>query len=251
MAITDQQRQQIALFARSYILRSAETLGQRHAQQRASARWVHTLNVSQNVRQILDGEKAAEDVRDVCEVAAILHDIDHYTVELAYHAQRGAETATKFLQKEGHPSAFIKRVVAVIRGHHLEPDDDVAIEEQVEEIMATHSYEDRIIMDADTLDKIGVSNILLTVVTMVQNGSRMADIARELTSGWPLQRASLWKQMLTTFTGKRIGEARYAFYEQVMRQIASEIMFEDPYPQLSQTQELRTIAVAPPPDLPK
>lgn len=251
MAITDQQRQQIALFARSYILRSAENFGHRHAQQRASARWLHTLNVVQNVRQILDGENALEDVRDVCEVAAMMHDIDHYTVELAYHAERGAETAAKFLKKEGFAPEFISRVAAVIKGHHQEPDDDVPIDEQIEEIMATRNYEARIMMDADTLDKIGASNILLTVATMVQNGSRMAEIARELVSGWPLQRASLWKQMLTTFTGKRIGEARYTFYEQSVRQIASEIVFEDPYPPLSQTQELRTIAVAPPPDLPK
>ena len=43
---------------------------------------------------------------------------------------------------------------------------------------------------------------------------QVAEISRELTSGWPLQRAKLWKEMLTTDTGKAMGEQRFAFYQQ-------------------------------------
>jgi predicted metal-dependent HD superfamily phosphohydrolase len=242
MSLTDAQRQKMGMYVRSYMLRSAENLGHRNAAHRASARWTHSLNVVKNVQMILEGECAADDVREVCEVAAMFHDIDHYTVQLEYHAQRGAETASRWLLKEGHDAALVKRIVTVIRQHHMDLDDDLPIEEQVAEVLNSRNYETRVVMDADTLDKIGISNVLQSVITLTLNGNRLGDIAKELTSGWPLQRASLWKQLLTTDTGKRLGAERYAFYEAMLKQIAGEIVINDPYPAMSQTQEFAQIA---------
>ena len=242
MLLTDEQRQKMALYVRSYILRSAENFGHRNAAHRASARWTHTLNVVKNANLIMNGEVVGDDVRSVVEVAALFHDIDHYTVQLMYHAARGAETATRWLTKEGYDPAFIKRVSMVIRNHHTDLDDDVPVEEQIAEIVSTLNYETRVVMDADTLDKIGVNNILQAVMTMTQNGQRLSDIAQELASGWPVQRASLWKQLLTTKTGQVLGEERYQFYEAFLQQIATEIAFSDPYPTLTMTQEIAQVA---------
>jgi hypothetical protein len=96
-------------------------------------------------------------------------------------------------------------------------------------------------MDADTLDKIGVSNILQAVLSMGAARRQLAESAKELTSGWPLQRAKLWKYLLTTRTGKALGEERFAFYETFLRQIETEIVMDDPFPASTQTQEVAQV----------
>lgn len=230
MSISDVQLQKMATYIRSYILRTAEMHGHRNAFFRANARWTHTLNTVKNLKLILDGEHAPDDIREVTEVAALFHDIDHYTVQHEYHAARGAETATRFLTKEGYDPAFVKRVAKCVRAHDRDLNDDIPIDQQVAELIATLDLECRIVMDADTLDKIGVSNILQAVMSMSGTDKRqVVDAARELTSGWPLQRASLWKAMLTTETGKRLGEERFAFYETFLKQVETEIVMDDPY----------------------
>jgi HD superfamily phosphodiesterase len=242
MAISEAQRQKIASYVRNYIIRTAQSFGHQNAVFRATARWTHTLNVSQNLQMILKGEDASAEARAVCEVAALFHDIDHYTVQLAYHGVRGAETATNFLKKENYDPEFVGQVARAIREHHVDLDDEVPIERQVQEVVETRSFEARMLMDADTLDKIGVSNILQAVLSMGTTKRQLADAAKELTSGWPLQRAKLWKQLLTTNTGKALGEERYAFYEQFLKQVESEIVMDDPFPTSAQTQEVAQVS---------
>src|SRR5579859_1626011 len=123
MTLSEVQRNKIASYVRSYIIRTAERHGHQNATFRANARWMHTLNVRQNLMAILTGEKAAPDVRDICEVAAFFHDIDHYTVQLEYHAERGAETAKRFLTKEGYPADFVQRVAYIIKEHNRDLED--------------------------------------------------------------------------------------------------------------------------------
>jgi|GEM_PF-1059446 HD superfamily phosphodiesterase len=229
MAISDAQRQKMADYVRSYLLRTAQSYGHQNAEFRATARWTHTLNVRKNVALILDGEGVPQGTCDVCEVAALFHDIDHYTVQLEYHAMRGAETATRFLTKEGYDPQFIKQVAEAIREHHRDLDDEIPVEDQVKQLTETLSLEARILFDADTLDKIGASNILQAVLLMGTTRRQLADAAKELTSGWPLQRAKAWMQLLTTPTGKRLGQERFAFYEHFLAQVAAEIVMDDPF----------------------
>jgi hypothetical protein len=242
MTISDAQINKIVSFVRGYIIRTAQLHGHQNALYRANARWMHTLNVLKNVELIADGEKSSQESCEICRVAALFHDIDHYTVQNEYHAARGAETTTRFLTKEGYDPLFIKRVAAAVRDHDRDLNDEEPIPEQVARIVATLSIESRMVLDADTLDKIGVSNILQAVTSMSLTEKRhVADVARELTSGWPLQRAKLWKELLTTPTGRQMGEQRFAFYEQFLTQIAGEIVMYDPYPEVRVTQEVAQI----------
>jgi HD superfamily phosphodiesterase len=241
IALTEEQRQKIANYVRSYLIRTAQSVGHQNALYRATARWTHTLNVCKNLQCILDGENASQESRDICMVAALFHDVDHYTVQLEYHAARGAETATTFLTKYGFDPEFTRRVAEVIREHHRDLDDDVSIAEQVQQIIDTLSIEARMVFDADTLDKIGASNILQAVLLMGTTKRQLAEAAKELTSGWPLQRARLWKESLTTNTGKKLGEERLDYYERFLAQIEQEIVMDDPYPQMNQTQEMARV----------
>jgi len=239
MSVSEAQRQKIASYVRKYIIRTAERHGLQNASFRANARWMHTLNVRQNVLTILDGEHASEEARDICEIAAFFHDIDHYTVQHEYHAIRGAETATHYLTKEGYDPDFVRRVAHAVREHNRDLDDDIPIPDQIRQIIEALSFEARMVMDADTLDKIGVSNILQAITSLGGTDKRqVAQTARELTAGWPLQRAKLWKEMLTTETGKAMGEQRFAFYQGFLNQVEAEIVMSDPYPEMTQTQEV-------------
>ena len=237
MAISDAQRQKMADYVRGYLSRTAQNFGHHNALFRATARWTHTLNVRKNVLLILDGENAPPDMRDVCEVAAFFHDIDHYTVQLEYHATRGAETTTRFLTKEEYAPDFVRRVADTIREHHRDLDDAIPVEEQARQLMDTLTLEARILLDADTLDKIGASNIMQAVLLMGNTKRQVADAAKELTSGWPLQRAELWKCLLTTLTGQRLGEERFVFYEHFLRQVGEEIVMDDPFPAAARAPE--------------
>ncbi|MEP7285921.1 MAG: HD domain-containing protein [Chloroflexota bacterium] len=242
MSLTESQRTKIANYVRRYIIRSAERHGLENGSFRANARWMHTLNTYRNVELILDGEHAAPETRAVCEAAALFHDVDHYTVQEEYHAMRGAETATRFLTKEGYPSEFISRVAIAVREHDRDLDDDIPIEEQVQQLVDSLNMDSRMVLDADTLDKIGVSNILQAVSSMGgTNRRQVSEIASELTAGWPLQRAKLWKAMLTTNTGRKLGEQRFAFYENFLREVESEIVMLDPYPDVTVTPEVATV----------
>jgi HD superfamily phosphodiesterase len=242
MAISDVQREKMVNYVRNYLIRTAQSFGHQNALFRATARWTHTLNVLQNLKVILDGEKASPESREICEIAALFHDVDHYTVQVAYHAVRGAETATRFLTKEGYDPEFAKRVAETIRQHHRDLDDEIPVDEQIRDILNSLTVEARMVMDADTLDKIGVSNILQAVLSMGTAKRQLAESAKELTSGWPLQRAKLWKQLLTTPTGKALGEERFGFYEAFLRQIESEIVMDDPFPTSTQTQEVAQVS---------
>ncbi len=244
MTVTKVQREKIALYVRNYIIRTAERHGHQNALFRANARWMHTLNVGHNLELILKGEKASEYSADVCRVAALFHDVDHYTVQQEYHAARGAETATRFLTKEGYDAEFIKLVATAIREHDRDLNDEIPVEDQVRKIVETLSLECRMLIDADTLDKIGANNILQAVTSLANTEKRqVSDIARELNSGWPLQRARLWKDMLSTPTGIAMGDQRFGFYQRFLQQIETEIVMVDPYPELKQTQQLSPLTL--------
>lgn len=239
MALSQTQWGRIGQYVRSYLARTAVNYGHKNAEYRAVWRWMHTLNVLKNLDAILEGEKAPEESRDICRVAALFHDVDHYTVELQYHGLRGAETASAFLKREGYPPDYVERVAEAIRGHHHDFSDDEPIEGQVARIAAGLSHEARMVMDAETLDKIGANNILQSVITMsAVKHSQVFEVTRELTSGWPLERARTWAQTLITTTGKIMGAQRLEFYERLLSQLAEEVVTEDPFPQPSDmTQE--------------
>lgn len=230
MRLSQDQMRRIAQYVRDYLMKTSQRHGHAHAKFRAENRWRHTLNVQKNIRALADGEKLTADERQICDVAALFHDIDHYTIELAYHGLRGAETTEKFLRAEGYPADFVQEVADAVRLHHFALDDDLPIREQMQQYIEGSSRVAQALMDAETLDKIGASNILQSVLTMGRNDWQLGRASRELLSGFPLDRARLWYQALVTETGRKIGAQRVSFYEQMLAQIESEIVCDDPYP---------------------
>lgn len=221
------RHQKIADYVRTYMLRNAVEGDPISGARRATARYWHTLNVYRNVGQIIEGEGESADMRELCEVAALFHDVDSYTVQHQYHAARGAETAARFLRKEGYPEDFIKRVAQTVRDHDQDFEDDKTAADQVTEMLQTLPRSSLIVIDADVLDKIGVSNIMAALMQMGRTDKQPYEAARELTSGWPLERAGFWHDLLTTRTGQALGEKAFMFYQQFLDQLKTEVVMND------------------------
>lgn len=225
--------QPIADYVRTYLLHTATTGDPRNGERRATARYWHTLNVFHNLDLILIGEQADPATRQMCEIAALFHDVDSYTVRHADHAVRGAETATRYLTKAGYPAEFVKSVARIVRDHDHDWNDEQPAAEQVADMLATLSVSSRMVIDADILDKIGVSNIMAALMPMGRADKQAYEAARELTEGWPLERARFWYDLLTTKTGRTLGAQRFGFYQQFLAQIKDEIVTADPFAQVA------------------
>ena len=235
MLISNPSYQPIAEYLRSYLLRSAQAGDPRNGQRRATARYWHSLNVYNNVSMILTGDKASPEARRIAEIAALFHDIDIYTVAHSDHAMRGAETATRFLIKAGYPRELVAEIAQTVRDHDHDFDDEQPAADQVADMLANLPHTSLVVIDADLLDKIGVSNIMAALMPMGRTDKQANEAARELTDGWPLERARFWHDLLTTKTGRAIGDQRFSFYQQFLAQLESEIVTTDPFAQLATT----------------
>lgn len=221
----------IADYVKRYMLKHATAGDPVYGERRATARYWHTLSVYRNIDLILRGEAADSATRDICEIAALFHDVDSYSVEHAYHGYRGAETATKFLRKGGYEEPLIEQVAQAVRDHNYEFDDDRSPSEQVAEMIRTLPAYSLYVIDADILDKIGVSNLLAAVMPMGMSNKHAYEAARVLTT-WPYERARFWTDLLTTHTGKTMGAQRFAFFQQAVEQLETEIVMTDPFDEL-------------------
>ncbi len=219
--------QPIADYVRAYLLRTARSGDPNNGERRATARYWHTLNVYRNVELILRAEEADESTRQICEIAALFHDVDSYTVSHSDHGIRGAETAKRFLTKAGYPSPFAEAVARAVRDHNYDFDDDRPANEQVAQILKTLPTPSLIVLDADLLDKIGVSNIMAALIQMGRTDKYAYEAAQELTGGWPLERARFWRDMLCTTTGRELGRQRFSFYQQFLDEVNAEIVMHD------------------------
>jgi HD superfamily phosphodiesterase len=229
MVVVEEQHRTIAAYIKGYMLRSALAGDPTHGARRAAARYWHTLSVYQNLEQILEGEGAEPATCEVCQIAALFHDVDSYTVEHAYHGERGAETAAKFLRKEGYDEALIAPVSRTIRDHNYDFNDSQPPSAQINEILTTLPPASRYVLDADMLDKIGASNILAAIMPMGLSDMPSYEAAHVLASGWPLERARFWFELLTTRTGREMGAQRFGFYETFLAQLEREIVMKDPF----------------------
>jgi len=221
--------QAAAQYVRSYLLRTAQIGDPKRGEQRATARYWHTLNVYQTVGTILDSEGADERTCQICRLGALFHDIDVYTVSHSDHGIRGAETATRYLRKNDYAPDVIELVARAVHDHNYDFDDERSTAAQVNEMIQTMPRTSLMVLDADVLDKIGVSNIVTALIQVGRADKSAHEAALELTDGWPLERARAWRDFLTTETGRKLGDQRFDFYQQFLAQISTEMVIRDPF----------------------
>lgn len=219
--LTKEQLGQIADYTRQYLYDTGAKRDEERMKRTPRSpehRWQHTLNVLRNAEQILAGENASDESMGIVRVAVLMHDISKFTCESVAHAQVGAEVAQKYLTEQGYPKEFVEKVALVI-AEHGKDFGSISHEQQVELL----SWEGKVLIEADVLDKLGASAITDAMLSMGKKDRLGFEVRREL-NGHPMQRAVSCKQLFWTETGKRIAEQRFTFFEKFVEQLADEVV---------------------------
>jgi uncharacterized protein len=118
----------------------------------AEYRFNHICNVTELAGRIARREGANV---DVTRVAALFHDISKLEAEQDAHAAEGARVAREYLETHAdYPQSFVEEVCAAVEGHSYQGD------------LGDVSLEQRCLMEADLLDKVGANGTALMLLRM-------------------------------------------------------------------------------------
>jgi HD superfamily phosphodiesterase len=218
----DEHFRHLCQFTRTFLNESAARSEQewlRDFPRAAEHRWQHTLNVLYNAEQILAGENASDDQKDVVRAAVILHDISMFVCDHEVHGRVSAEIAEKYLMEQGYPENFVSRVSRAIAEHGtdlgpLPPDEQGAF----------FSWEGKVVLEADILDKLGASTITDSLLVLGKRDALGFECRKELAEGRSMERASFFKDYIWTETGKRLAEQRFSFFLEFLGQLREEVV---------------------------
>ena len=220
--ITDDQFMQICDFTRQYLKETAAKSEQEWLKsfpRAAEHRWQHTLNVLHNAEMILDGEKADQDKKDIVRVAVILHDISMFVCDHHIHGRVSAEIAETYLLEEGYPKDFVAKVTRAIAEHGTDL-GPLPPEEQGK----LFSWEGKVVLEADILDKLGASTITDTLLILGAKDQLGFECRGELSNGRAMERAAFFKDYIWTETGKSMAEQRFGFFLKFLDQLGQEVV---------------------------
>ena len=218
---TDEQIRHLCDFSRLYLNETAAQSEQEWLKdfpRAAEHRWQHTLNVLRNAEKILAGESVRDDRADVVRTAVILHDISMFVCNHEIHGRVSAEIAEKHLLAKGYPNDFVRQVRRAVAEHGtdlgpLPPKEQGAL----------FSWEGKVVLEADILDKLGASAITDTILFLGGKGRQGFECRRVLAQGRAMERAAFFKDYIWTDTGKRMAEQRFTFFLKFLDQLAEEV----------------------------
>lgn len=208
----------------TYIDQTADFVRQRLADAEAGHDWWHILRVWNNVRTLLEKEKAD---RITCELAALLHDI----ADSKFHdgdETLGPTLAGEFLSSIGVPKGLIQHVQNII--FHMSYKASLGV-------VTFHSKELEIVQDADRLDAIGAigiarafhyggfKNRLLydpAIVPTINQDKETYKNSTAPTINHFYEKLLLLKDKMNTDTAKQLAEERHAFMERYLDQFYRE-----------------------------
>jgi HD superfamily phosphodiesterase len=190
----------------------------------AEYRWQHTLNVLRNAETILAGEAAAPEQCDIVRAAVILHDVSMFVCDHAIHGRVSAEIAERYLTQQGYAPEFVQRVARAVAEHgtdlgDLPPDEQGAL----------FSWEGKVVLEADILDKLGASAIASDLLFRGKKDILMYESRAKLATGMVMERAAFFKDFLWSDTARRMGAQRFGFFLKFLEQLSEEVV-EDTRP---------------------
>ena len=156
----------------------------------AEYRYRHLIGVVDLAERIAREEGA--DV-SVVRVAGVFHDAAKFQVKQEKHAEEGAWIAQKYLSRNGFPDSFIDRVARVIRDHTKELNDDMPVESKV-------------LIEADSIDKIGIAGATLMVMRVGYESRSHKEVPEIIDR--VVKRGERIADRIETGTGKRIARER-------------------------------------------
>jgi len=218
--ITADQMQQIRDYVRNYLTESAATSTQPWVKafpRAAEHRWHHTLNVFKNAEAILAGEGAAPDSAEVVRVAVYLHDVSMFVCDHTVHGQVSADMAERYLLGMGLQPRFVARVKRAIAEHGTDL-GDIPPEEQGKQF----SWEGKVVLEADILDKVGAMAVASGLLMLGTKGTLQHEARAEFLGSMTMERAVFFKDYVWTHTGRRLAEQRFGFLLNFLDQLKEE-----------------------------
>ena len=220
--ITKDQLLEIGAFVEDYLKESAARSDQEWVQsfpRAADHRWQHTLNVLANAEKILEGEGASEEEASVVRAAALLHDVSMFICDHSIHGRVSAEIAEDYLVKHGYPNSFIQKVSKAVAEHGTDL-GPIPPDEQGE----LFSWEGKVLLEADILDKLGASAVTSALLYLGKQGLLSHEVRHGLAEGRTFERADYFKDYIWTATGRQIAEERFSFFLEFLDQLKEEVV---------------------------
>jgi uncharacterized protein len=193
LSVTYEEFMEMAEYVREHLHDTVRENGDRmrwYPWHSAEYRYRHLIGVVDLAERIAREEGA--DV-GVVRVAGVFHDAAKFQVKQEKHAEEGAWIAQKYLSRNGFPDSFIDRVARVIRDHTKEMDDGMPVESKV-------------LIEADSIDKIGVAGATLMVMRVgyeSRSHQEVPDIIDRV-----VRRGGRVVKRIETETGMRIARER-------------------------------------------
>jgi HD superfamily phosphodiesterase len=227
--LSPDQVNQIRSYVHEYLVKTASSSTQdwvRRFPRAAEHRWHHTLNVLKNADAILAGEHADPDTAEVVRVAVYLHDVSMFVCDHEIHGTVSAQIAEDYLVAMALPAALIAKVKRAITEHGtdlgpLPPEQQGAL----------FSWEGKVVLEADILDKLGASAIAAGLLAAGQRGALPHEALRALADSPVMERAQLFKDYIWTATGRALADQRFGFFLRFLDELKSDT--HDPEPEAS------------------
>ena len=220
--ISKDQLQEIGLFVKDYLKDSAACSDQEWTQsfpRAADHRWQHTLNVLANAEKILVGEGASEEQASVVRAAALLHDVSMFTCDHSIHGRVSAEIAEEYLSEHGYPYSFIQKVSKAVAEHGTDL-GAIPPDEQGE----LFSWEGKVLLEADILDKLGASAVTNALLYFGEQGCLSHEVRHNLADGKAFERADFFRDYIWTTTGRKLAEERFSFFLEFLARLREEVV---------------------------
>jgi HD superfamily phosphodiesterase len=185
----------------------------------AAHRWQHTLNVVGNAKKILEGEGASDEDAVVVRAAALLHDVSIFACDHSIHGQVSADMAIGYLEENGFDPIFVNRVSQAISEHGTDF-GDLSPVEQGEQF----SWEGKVLVEADILDKLGASAITSGLLILGEQHKLNHEARIGLLDSATYKRADFFKDFFWTTTGKQMAERRFGFFLEYLERLREEVV---------------------------
>lgn len=167
-----------------------------------SLNWYHTQEVRKIAGKLARLEKAD---KDIVEVAVLFHDLGKIKNGPG-HAERSAEMARKYLEKENFDQRFIEEVVYCVIAHELPWKNQSNL---------VNTPEAKVVFDADMIQQIGKFGI-------IKESIKFRDIfAKDFQEGLTEVRDILLKEynMIITDSGRKVAEPGYKFVKDFYKEL--------------------------------
>ncbi len=224
--VTPAQLEQIREFSREYLFRTAVTSAQdwvKRFPRAAEHRWHHTLNVLRNAEAILAGETASDETAQIVRAAVYLHDVSMFVCDHEIHGQVSAQIAEEQLNKMHLPQEFVTRVTRAVAEHGTDLGPLPPAEQG-----AQFSWEGKVLLEADILDKLGAIAIASALLSLGAQGALPYETLAGIADGSAMERALIFKDYVWTATGRSLAKRRFDFFLEFLERLREETYETDP-----------------------